>query len=406
MKKPELLAPAGDWRMLKTAVANGADAVYFGVDRLNMRAKARNFKLEDLNEITSFCHENNVDAHLTLNTIVYENELKQLDEILLAAKEAKIDMIICWDNSVIQKCMEYELPFCISTQASISNSVSAKFYKNLGASRIVLARECTLHKIKTIKETVDIEIETFIHGAMCVAVSGRCFMSHEIFNKSANRGECIQPCRREFEIKDKDDDYSLILGEDYVMSPKDLCTIEFIDQLIDAGIDSFKIEGRKRSPEYIGKSVSTYRKAIDLHAEGKLTEEIKKEMLEDLKRVYNRGFSHGFYFGKPINEFTDKYGSQATTRKIFSGKVLNYFKKPKVVHMKVQAEDLKIGDSVYMIGDTTGCVEATITNMIRDEKPIENAEKGIDFTFSCDQLVRTGDQVYKIIPAEQRKGLQ
>jgi putative protease len=274
--KPELLAPAGNWQMLTAAVNSGADAVYFGVNKLNMRAKANNFKLDELKDVTDYCHSKNVDAHLTLNTIVYENELDEVDQVVKAAKDANIDLIICWDMAVIQKCMDHEVPFCISTQASISNTASAKMYKRLGAKRIVLARECTLEKIKEIKTDSKIDIETFIHGAMCVAVSGRCFMSHSVFGKSANRGECIQPCRRDYTVYDSDGDKEFILGEDYVMSPKDLCSIQFIDQLIEAGIDSFKIEGRKRSPEYITKVVSTYRKAIDLYFEGKLSSEIKR----------------------------------------------------------------------------------------------------------------------------------
>ncbi|KAB2842146.1 MAG: U32 family peptidase [Melioribacteraceae bacterium] len=397
-KKPELLAPAGNWTMLRTAVKAGADAVYFGTDKLNMRAKAKNFTLESLPEIAKFCKENNVDSHLTVNSIVFENDLKELDEVILAAKKAGIDLIICWDMSVIQKCIEHEMPFCISTQASISNSAAAKMYKNMGAKRIVLARECTLDKIKEIKENTGIEIETFVHGAMCVAVSGRCFMSHHLFNKSANTGECIQPCRREYEIYDPESDRSLLLGEDYVMSPKDLCTIEFIDQLIEAGIDSFKIEGRKRSPEYIAKVVSTYRKAIDYYFENKLTDEIKKEMFTELNKVYNRGFSSGFYFGEPSgDDYAIKYGSSASTKKIYIGKVVNYFKKTNIVHIKLIAGNLSVGDEVYIIGETTGVVENKIKNLVKEEKEISTGEKGDDLTFECNEIVRKGDEVYKII---------
>jgi putative protease len=233
MNKPELMAPAGDKTMLTAAINNGADAVYFGLNQLNMRAKAKNFVPEDLHEIISICKSKNVKTFLTINTIIYEEELSDLDRILPIAKTAGIDMIICWDLSVIQKCKEYDIPFCISTQASISNSVSANFYKNLGAKRIVLARECNLEEIKRIRANTDIDIEAFIHGAMCIAVSGRCFMSHHMFGKSANRGECIQPCRRDYEIVDHQIEKSMILGEDYVLSPKDLCSISYIDKLIE-----------------------------------------------------------------------------------------------------------------------------------------------------------------------------
>ncbi len=401
-KKPEILAPAGDWRMLTTAVNNGADAVYFGIEKLNMRAKARNFQLAELPEIVDYCSERNVDTHLTLNTIVYENELADLEDLLSEAKKAKVDLIICWNLSVIQKCREIELPFCISTQASISNSAAAKFYKDLGAKRIVLARECTLKQIKEIKNSVDIEIEAFVHGAMCVAVSGRCFMSHHLFGKSANRGECVQPCRREFVIKDKDQDFEMILGDDYVLSPKDLNTIEFLDQLIDAGIDSFKIEGRKRSPEYIAKAVSVYRKAVDLHHENKFTEEVKKELFDELAKVYNRGFSSGFYFGTPSgDDYATDYGSVATTKKVYIGKVLNYYKKKKIAFIRLEAGDLKTGENIYIIGETTGVVELKPISIVKDELQIDHADKGDEITFYSESLVRARDRVYKIIPVEE-----
>jgi putative protease len=400
-KKPELLAPAGNWMMLNTAIHNGADAVYFGVENLNMRAAANNFAVADLPKIVELCHSAGVKAHLTLNTIIYEEELEQLDKIVNAAKHSGVDLIICWDMSVINKCLDYKMPFCISTQASISNSESLKFYERLGASRVVLARECTLEKISEIKSRTSLEIETFIHGAMCVAVSGRCFMSHELFNKSANKGECLQPCRREYEIKDVDDKYTLILGEDYIMSPKDLCTIQFVDKLIETGIDSFKIEGRKRSPEYISTVVSTYRRAIDLYFEGNLTKEIKNNLYEELQKVYNRGFSSGFYFGVPGGEsFTDKHGSSATTKKAYVGKVLNYYKQTKIVFVRLEAETLKVGDSVYLIGNTTGVINHKLSNMVKDNIEIAMANKGDEVTFVCEDTVRVNDKVYKIIDVE------
>jgi putative protease len=399
-KKPELLAPAGNWMMLNTAIHNGADAIYFGVENLNMRAAANNFAVEDLPKIVELCRSAGVKAHLTLNTIIYEGELEQLDEIVQAAKQSGVDLVICWDMSVINKCLDYNMPFCISTQASISNSEALKFYERLGASRVVLARECTLDKIREIKSKTSLEIETFVHGAMCVAISGRCFMSHELFNKSANKGECLQPCRREYEIKDVDDKYTLILGEDYIMSPKDLCTIQFIDKLIESGIDSFKIEGRKRSPEYISTAVSTYRKAIDLYFEGNLTDEIKTSFYEELQKVYNRGFSSGFYFGVPGGDgFTDKHGSSATTKKAYVGKVLNYYKQSKIVFIRLEAETLAVGDSVYLIGNTTGVINQKVSNMIRDNVEIEMANKGDEVTFVCEDTVRVNDKVYKIIDA-------
>jgi putative protease len=393
--KPELMAPAGDWTMLRTAVNSGADAIYFGVDKLNMRAKAKNFSSEELPEIVEFCNKQNVKTYLTINAIVFEEEIGELEEIILSAKEASVDNIICWDLSVAELCSKHDIPFSISTQGSVSNSLAASVYKKLGAERIVLARECSLDEIKKIRANTDLDIEAFIHGAMCIAVSGRCFMSHHLFEQSANRGECVQPCRREFEVYDSTTDKSLMLGEDYVMSPNDLCTIEFIDQLIEAGIDSFKVEGRKRSPEYVSKTVSIYRRAIDLYFDGKLTDDIKKEMLEELKQVYNRGFSRGFYFGKPSSEdYAGIYGSKATTKKVYCGKVLNYYKKQNVAHMLVESGTINNNDGLLIIGETTGVVEIKLESMLRNDEPSEQAEKGDEITFKCAELVRPGDKVY------------
>lgn len=398
LKKPELLAPAGDWTMLITAINSGADAVYFGVEKLNMRAKAHNFKLDELNEIVNYCHEHNVEAHLTLNSIIYQQEINELDKILSAAKLAGVDLIICWDFSVIAKCKTYGLPFCVSTQASISNSESVKMFQSLGAKRVVLARECTLEQIKEIREKTDIEIEAFVHGAMCVAISGRCFMSHSAFGFSANRGECIQPCRREYEIYDRDGDVSFLIGEDYVMSPKDLCTIKFLDLLIEAGINSFKIEGRKRSPEYIAKTVSVYRTAIDAYFENKLDIELKENLYNELSKVYNRGFSSGFYFGSPDkDDFATHYGSIATTKKVYIGKVLNYYKKSRIVHAKLEAGDLSLNDEIYIIGSRSGTIEQKINSLFVNDIMAESGKKGDEVTFVCENEVRPKDMIYKII---------
>jgi len=296
---------------------------------------------------------------------------------------------------VAELCSKHNFPYCISTQGSVSNSLATSVYKKLGAVRIVLARECTVEKIKKIRANTDLEIEAFVHGAMCIAVSGRCFMSHHMFGQSANRGECVQTCRREFEVYDSASDKSLIMGEDYVMSPNDLCTIEFIDQLIEAGIDSFKIEGRKRSPEYVATTVSVYRRAIDLYYEGKLTDDIKKELLEELKQVYNRGFSSGFYFDIPSSEdYADIHGSKATKRKEYLGKVLNYFQKARVVHILIESGSLNENDNLLIIGETTGVVEINVSSFLRNDEAAISAEKGDEITFVVDELVRPRDKVY------------
>lgn len=397
IKKPELMAPAGDWTMLRAAVSNGTDAVYFGLDKLNMRAKAANFTIEQLPEIITFCKEHKVLTYLTLNTIVFEEELTEVEEIIIAAKQNRVDRIICSDLAVADLCHKHEFPFCISTQSSISNSLAADVYKRMGAVRIVLARECSLEEIKKIRAKTDLEIEAFIHGAMCIAVSGRCFMSHHLFGISANRGECVQPCRREYEVYDSATDKSLILGEDYVMSPQDLCTIEFIDQLIEAGIDSFKIEGRKRAPEYVAKVVSIYRQAIDLYYENGLTKEKKKEFLTELEKVYNRGFSSGFYFEIPSsNAYAGVEGSKATTRKVYVGKVLNYFKEIEVAHILLESGEIKIDDEILIMGETTGVMEIKLEKMNVNDVNNSVAKRGDEITLKTPSLVRRNDKVYLI----------
>ncbi len=395
--KPELMAPAGDWTMLRAAVSNGADAVYFGLDKLNMRAKAANFSVEQLPEIISFCNEHKIKSYLTLNTIVFEEELSELEEIIISAKSNGVDRIICSDLAVADLCYKHEFPFCISTQSSISNSLAADVYKRMGAVRIVLARECSLDEIKKIRAKTDLEIEAFVHGAMCIAVSGRCFMSHHLFGKSANRGECIQPCRREYEVYDTAIDKSLIVGEDYIMSPQDLCTIEFIDQLIEAGIDSFKIEGRKRAPEYVAKAVSVYRQAIDLYFDGNLTKEKKKELLTELEKVYNRGFSSGFYFDIPSsNAYAGVEGSKATKRKSYVGKVLNYYKEIEVAHILMESGQIKVNDEILIMGETTGVLDINLEKFSVNDKENSIAYRGDEITLKVSSLVRRNDKVYLI----------
>ncbi|MCW8961710.1 MAG: U32 family peptidase [Ignavibacteriaceae bacterium] len=395
--KPELMAPAGDWTMLRTAVKSGADAVYFGVDKLNMRAKAKNFSVNELPEISKLCRAKKVKTYLTLNTIVFEDELVEVDKIISAAKKAKVDRIISSDLAVAKLCNKHKIPFCISTQGSVSNSIAACVYKKLGAIRIVLARECSLEEIKKIRANTDLEIEAFVHGAMCIAVSGRCFMSHHLFGQSANRGECVQPCRREYEVFDTATQKSLLIGDDYVLSPKDLCTIEFIDQLIEAGIDSFKIEGRKRAPEYVAKTVSVYRKSIDLYFQKKLTKEKKKLFLKELETVYNRGFSTGFYFSKPSSEdYAEVEGSKATTRKVYVGKVLNYFKKPKVAQVLIETGKIKLNDQLLITGETTGLIEMNLSELFLNEESVNAAGKGDEITFITPGLVRRNDKVYMV----------
>ncbi len=397
MQKPELMAPVGDWTMLKAAIDAGADAVYFGVKQFNMRMKAQNFSLEELTKVVDFCHKKHVKAYLTLNTIIFDNEIGELEETVKASKSAGIDMIICWDMAVLKMAKKYKVPICLSTQASVSNSESAKFYKSIGVKRIVLARECSLDQIKNIVKKSGVEIEVFIHGAMCISISGRCFLSHESFGKSANRGECQQPCRGEYLIKDPDMGGEYILGKDYVLSPKDLCAIQFIDKLIEAGVRSFKIEGRKRSPEYVSTVVSVYREAIDLYFKNKFTQKKKDQMLEKLKTVYNRGLSPGFYFGQPgKGDFATTTGSVATTNKLYIGKVANYYKKSGVVLFNLESGNLKLKDKIMIQGPTTGVIEHKIKYMEVNEKQSNTAKGGDFLCIKLNKLVRKNDKVFLI----------
>lgn len=392
----ELLSPVADRVMLKAAIDAGANSVYFGLKNLNMRATAANFSLEELPEIVKQCHASKVKAFLTLNTIIYNNEIEEIKKIIKSAKEAGIDAIICWDLAVIQECKKQKIPFHVSTQASIANSEAAKFYKQLGAERIILARECTLEQIKEIKKNVDIEIETFVHGAMCVSVSGRCFMSHHIFKKSANRGECLQPCRREYKIVDEENN-ELIVGNDYVLSPKDLCALPFIDKLIEAGVTAFKIEGRARSPEYVKTVTECYRTAIDAHKEGKFTKELAEKLVEQLKTVYNRGFSAGFYLGMPTGEdFTDAHGTKATQVKQYVGYVIDFYKNQGVAAVKLEAGGLKIGDKIIIQGQKTGVQEQKVESMEISNKPVKEAGKGL-VGIKLNFEARENDQVFLIV---------
>lgn len=403
----ELISPAGDWTCLHTALQAGADAVYFGAEGYNMRAASRSFTPEEFPSVVSACRKYKAKAYLALNTLIYDDELEGMRQTLAAAKAAGIDAVICWDMAVVEVCRKLEMPFHISTQASVSNYASIRHYASLGASMIVLARELTIEQVRTITEAIhrnglEMKIECFVHGAMCVAVSGRCFMSQDLFGKSANRGECLQPCRRKYRVTDTDERFELDLGEDYVMSPKDLCAIEFIDELVDAGITGFKIEGRNRSPEYVQLTTASYRKAIDLCLARKKTEEsllqfreISKALKAELGRVYNRGFSEGFYFGQPLDSWAKRYGSLGTEKKIYIGIVQKYYPKAGVAEILIHARGLSEGETVSIQGPETGLVRFDDARFYSNEAPAEHAGKGDLVTLKCDR-VRKGDKVYVI----------
>lgn len=387
-KKFELLAPAGDFPMMISAINAGADAVYFGLKEFSMRANAGNFTLKELDRINEICKPEKIRKYLTINTIIYENEIPKLEEIFKKLK-GKVDAVICWDFSVINLCKKYKIPFHISTQASVSNSESAKFYKKLGAKRIVLARELNLKQIKEISKFI--EVECFAHGAMCVAVSGRCFTSQFLFGKSANRGECIHPCRRSYIVKDKQEGYELELQNDKVMSAKDLCTLPFIEKLKSSGITSFKIEGRNRDARYVDTVVRIYRKALDK----KLSKNEIEESLNELKKVYNKGFSSGFYLGLPTSDdFAKIEHSASTEKKHFVGKIKKYLPKIGVAIINLVSE-LKKGDEITIIGNKTGIVKTKVQSMEINKKKVEKAVKGNEIGIKT-PFARKNDEVYVI----------
>ncbi|MBW2987647.1 U32 family peptidase [Candidatus Woesearchaeota archaeon] len=411
----ELLAPAGNWESLTAAVKAGCNSVYFGVKGLNMRANARNFELGELKKVCDFCHSNNVRCYLCVNTITYDEEFEKIRKILDAAKEAKIDAIICWDMGVVNLVREYDaFEVHLSTQASVSNIEALKFYSKF-VDRFILARELSLEQIKQIKEKIIkesikgpkgelIKIECFAHGAMCVAVSGRCFTSQFLYGRSANRGDCIQPCRRSFKVTDTEEpDKELELDNNYVMSPKDLCTIEFIDKLIDAGIDALKIEGRSRSVDYVDVVVSSYRKAIDAVEKGGYTDEMKQKLKERLKTVYNRKFSDGFYMGKPINEWAGIYGSNSKATKEYVGVVRNYYPKIGVAEIKIEAKSLAKGDNIMITGNATGILKQSVEEMQKNHKDIEESNKGDIIAIKVKEKVRKNDKVFIIEASPESK---
>ena len=395
--KPELVSPAGDWPSLVAAVESGADSVYFGVKILNMRNLAANFDITELPKIMRFLHDNNKKGYLALNVIVMDKELLKVERILRAAKKAGVDAIILWDMAVFSIAKRLGLKIHLSTQASVSNKEALLFFSKLGARRIVLARECSLEDIRSItgyiaKEGLSCEIETFIHGAMCVSISGRCFLSEHSFGKSANKGQCLQPCRREYYISDVEGEISYRLGRDYVLSPKDICAIDFIDGLIAAGIHAFKIEGRMKSAEYVKVATSVYRKAIDLALKGSLSEKLKKDLKKELETVYNRGFSKGFLFGVPIGE-TSK-GGEHTHEKVFIGKVTKFFKKISVARIKIFDRAFKVGDDIMFIGKNTPARRVSVGQIEHRHKPIRKALRGEEVGVKLPFSVRLNDKVF------------
>ncbi|MBQ7468637.1 MAG: U32 family peptidase [Bacteroidales bacterium] len=404
-KELEIMAPAGNFECLRAAIQGGANSVYFGIGRLNMRShSANNFAPEDLPEIVRICREAGVKTYMTLNIVLYGEDITPAHEALDAAKAAGVDAIIASDMAVILYCRQIGLEVHISTQLSISNYEALKFYAQF-ADVVVLARELNLKQVKAIHEQILAEdlrgpsgqlvrIEMFAHGAFCMAISGKCYLSLHHYNASANRGACMQLCRRGYRVTDLETGTELEIDNKYIMSPKDLCTIEFMDKFIEAGVKVFKIEGRARSAEYVRRTVECYRKAADAVCDGCNTPELTAQLKASLSEVFNRGFWDGYYQGAELGEWSNVYGSQATKKKIYLGKITNWFDKISVAEIAVEATDLPAGSEIMVIGATTGTVIFKADDIRVDFKTVDVARKGERCSVASADKLHRGDKVF------------
>ncbi len=402
------MAPAGSFESLQAALDNGADSVYFGVEQLNMRARSSiNFTLDDLDEIARRCKEKNVRTYLTLNTIIYDHDLSIIKTLLDRAKQAHITAVIAMDQAVIAYARQIGMEVHISTQINITNIETVKFYA-LFADTMVMSRELSLRQIKKICEQIEreqvkgpsgnlVEVEIFGHGALCMAVSGKCYLSLHSHNSSANRGACKQNCRKKYTVIDQESGFEIELDNEYMMSPKDLCTLDFLDQVIDTGAKVLKIEGRGRAPEYVATVIRTYREAIDAYYEGTYTKEKVERWMEALATVYNRGFWGGYYLGQKLGEWSGVPGSQATQKKVYIGKAMHFFPKTNISEFKIEAFDIKRGDKLLITGPTTGVQELILEDMYVNDQLSESAKKGDSCTFRTEFRTRPSDKLYKIV---------
>lgn len=410
MQNVEIMAPAGSSESLQAAIDNGAGSVYFGIEQMNMRARASiNFTIEDLSEIHHRCSELGVKTYLTLNTIVYNHDLSLVKRICNAAKEAGISAIIASDQAVIGYARSIGLEIHISTQLNVTNIETVKFY-SLFADMMVLSRELSLRQVREICREIEseqikgpsgelIQIEVFGHGALCMAVSGKCYLSLHTQNSSANRGACKQNCRRKYKVIDLEDGHELEIDNEYIMSPKDLCTINFLDQLVDTGISVIKLEGRGRAPEYVATVTRCYKEAVDAIENGTYTSDKVEAWMNELDKVYNRGFWGGYYLGQELGEWTDTSGSSASQKKVYLGKGVHYFPKINIAHFKIESLELSVGDRVLVTGPSTGVVETTVASLKVEDCLVESAVKGDECTFPMDHKIRSSDKLYKIVEA-------
>ena len=414
IKDFEIMAPVGSRESLAAAIQAGADSIYFGIESLNMRARSANtFTINDLREIAQICDAHAIKSYLTINTIIYDEDIALMRTIVEAAKEAGISAVIAADVAVMAYCNEIGQEVHLSTQLNIINGEALKFYARF-ADVVVLARELNLKQVKVIYDTIrneqikgpkgePVRIEMFCHGALCMAVSGKCYLSLHEMNASANRGACMQICRRAYEVKDKESDIELEVDNKYIMSPKDLKTIHFMDEMIEAGVRVFKIEGRARGPEYVRTVVECYKDAIRSYLEGTFTEEKKQKWDERLKTVFNRGFWNGYYLGQRLGEWSRNYGSEATERKVYVGKGIKYFSNIGVAEFLVEAAEMKVGDKLLITGPTTGAVFFTLDEARVDLKPVDVVRKGQHVSFKVPEKIRPSDKLYKLVSPESLK---
>jgi U32 family peptidase len=410
MKKVEILAPVGAYESLMAALRAGCDAVYFGIEQLNMRARSSiNFTLDDLTTISEHCKKYKVKAYITLNTVLYDHDINLMKTIVRTAKESGIDAVIAADHAVMSYCQTIGMPLHISTQANVTNIETVAFYAHF-ADVMVLSRELSLRQVSEIAREIErrnitgpsgnlVRLEVFAHGALCMAVSGKCYLSLHSHNSSANRGACIQNCRKSYIVTSKEDGTELEIDNEYIMSAKDLCTIGFLDKILDAGVQILKIEGRGRSADYVATTVRAYREAVEAVQTQTYTSEKIEAWTQDLATVYNRGFWDGYYLGRKMGEWNDTYGSKATELKVYIGKGIKYFDKMKVGEFKVEAHSIKKGDTILITSPDAGAIRLAVEELRVDNLAVETVAKGTHFTLKTDEIIRPSAKVYKIVDA-------
>ncbi len=403
----EIMAPVGSYESLAAAIQAGANSVYFGIEQLNMRAKSsNNFTTDDLQEIVRICNENNIRSYLTVNTILYDHDLHLMRNIVNIAKKSGVTAIIASDQAAINYANSVGVEVHISTQVNVSNVETLKFYSKF-ADVVVLARELSLKQVKYITDKIKeenirgpkgdlVKIEIFVHGALCMAISGKCYLSLHEQNSSANRGACLQTCRKAYTVIEKETGFELEVDNEYIMSAKDLKTIDFIDKVLDAGVSVLKVEGRGRPPEYVFNVVSAYNEAVNAYIDGTFTPEKLKQWNERLSTVFNRGFWDGYFLGRKLGEWSDVYGSKATKRKTFIGKSTNYFKNIQVAEFFNESENIKVGDEILITGPTTGVIQTKVEEIHVDGKTAEKSIKGKAFSIKIPQIVRRSDKLYRV----------